>query len=332
MSFWAAVMLAGALLLGLAYRAGPREPRRWRWARHEIPEELDALDGYLEACESEKGVKPGLEKQIAWHDKVGETSEWVLVYFHGFTASRLELDPVPQDIAKSLKANAFYVRFAGHALDDDGHGIAKVSYADWVNDVQQALKVACKLGDKILLMSCSTGGSMATWAAQHMPQAVDALIFLSPNFKINHPLSFMLTNRWARQLMHFVEPPRRGWTGEAWWGEADWERARYVGTMEHDTPAALPVAVAALAARRAPFEEMQIPALFIVDPEDKTVKSQVTKNEVFARWAGAKRLIEMTSRHSNHHVICGNLASPENNTAVLEACQAFVADLEADRL
>lgn len=331
MPFWAVVVLAG-VLLALAYRLGPREPRRWRWARHDIPEELGALDGYLEKCEAGKGIKPGLEKQITWHDEVGKTSEWVLVYFHGFTASRLELDPVPQELAKSLKANAYYVRFAGHALDDSGEGIAKVTYADWVNDVQQALKVACKLGDKVLLMSCSMGGSMATWAAQNMPQALDAMIFVAPNYKINNPLSFLLTNRWARQLMAVVEPPRRGWTGEPWWGEAEWERARYVGTMEHDSPAALPVAVAALAARRAPIDDMDIPALFLLDPADKTVSSKVTQTEVFPRWRGAKRMIEMSCDHSNRHVICGNLASPNNNSIVLKACQDFIADLEAKRL
>ncbi len=332
MSFWAVVIVAAILLLGLAYRLGPREPRRWRWARHDIPEEPEALDAYLKDCEAGKGIKPGLEKQIVWYDEVGKPSEWVLVYLHGFTASRLELDPVPQELAKSLKANAYYVRFAGHGLDDNGTGIAKVTYADWINDVQQALRVGCKLGDKTLLMSCSTGGSLATWAVQHMPQAVDASIFIAPNFQINHPMSFLLTTRWARQLMRLVEPPRRGWVGEPWWGEAEWERARYIGTMEHDTAAALPVAVAALAARRAPFEEMTTPALFMLDPSDKTVKSSVTTQGVIPRWAAPKRLIEVASEHSNRHVICGNLASPKNNTLVLNACEEFVADLEAGRL
>lgn len=332
MSFWAVLILAAVLLLGLAYRLGPREPRRWRWARHEIPEEPEALDAYLQNCEAGKGIKPGLEKQIVWNDEVGKPSEWVLVYFHGFTASRLELDPVPQGLAKSLKANAYYVRFAGHCLDDDGEGIAKVTYADWINDVQQALKVGCKLGDKILLMSCSMGSSMATWATQHMPQAVDAAIFIAPNYQINHPLSFLMTNRWARQLMKLSQPKRRGWTGEPWWSEADWERARYIGTMEHDTSAALPVAVAALMAKRAPFEEIEIPALFMLDPADKTVKSDVTTKQVFPRWSGPKRLIEVTCEHSNRHVICGNLASPNNNELVLSACKEFVADCEAGKL
>lgn len=327
MASWAIVALGLVLALLLVYAAGPREPRRWRWARHQIPEDSRALGDYLAGCEAGKGIKQGLEKQIEWYAEPGAPSEVVLVYFHGFTASRFELDPVPRQLAKALKANAYYVRFAGHGLDDNGHGIAKVRYADWVNDVQQALKVACKLGNKIVLMSCSTGGSMATWAAQHMPQPLSALIFVSPNYQINHPLAFLLTNPWARALSKLVEPPRRGWTGEPWWTPEDWQRAAYIGTMEHDTPAVFPVAIAALIARRAPFEDMTTPALFLIDPEDKTVRSSVTQRQVYPRWAGPKRLVELTCDHTNHHVLCGNLASPRTNEAVLKACKSFVEDV-----
>lgn len=332
MASWAYLVLGLVLALALIYAAGPREPRRWRWARHQIPEDPQDLDAYLAGCEAGKGIKPGLEKQIDWIGEPGQRSTRVLVYFHGFTASRYELDPVPQQFAKALEANAYYVRFAGHCLDDDGHGIAKVRYADWVNDVQQALKVACKLGDEIIVMSCSTGGSMATWAAQHMPKPLAALIFVSPNYQINNPLAFLLTNPWARALGALVEPPRRGWTGEDWWTPEDWQRAAYIGTMEHDSPAVFPVAVAALTARRAPFEEIKTPALFLLDPADKTVRSSVTQKTVFPRWGGPKRLLAITCDHSNRHVLCGKLASPRTNAVVLQACCDFIADLQADKL
>ncbi len=142
----------------------------------------------------------------------------------------------------------------------------------------------------------------------------------------------MLTNPWARALSKLVEPPRRGWTGEPWWRPEHWQRAAYIGTMEHDTPAVFPVAIAALTARRAPFEDMKTPALFLVDPGDKTVRAAVTQRQVFPRWAGPKRLIEIKCDHTNRHVLCGDLASPRTNDAVLEACKTFVDDLLAERL
>jgi pimeloyl-ACP methyl ester carboxylesterase len=76
-----------------------------------------------------------------------------------------------------------------------------------------------------------------------------------------------------------------------------------------------------------PFEQIDIPALFIYHPDDQVVDQSATA-EVAKRWGGpAEVLVIAASDDPSNHVIAGDIISPSNNDAVASAIAAFVRGL-----
>jgi len=53
-------------------------------------------------------------------------------------------------------------------------------------------------------MSTSTGGTMALALAGDYPADVFALINMSPNIAVTHPLAFLANNPWGLQIARIV--------------------------------------------------------------------------------------------------------------------------------
>ena len=174
--------------------AGPRvaveEPRN----RVELPDDLDA---YLLASESRfAGLTPGTEKVIRWADASERAvTPWSVVYLHGFSASRQETAPLADSVAAHLGANLFYTRLTGHGLPGE------------------ALAIGRRLGERVLVVGTSTGGTLASWLATDPDWAasIGAMVLISPNFGPRDPRSDMLLWPWGRQLARAVIGEWRSW-------------------------------------------------------------------------------------------------------------------------
>jgi pimeloyl-ACP methyl ester carboxylesterase len=58
------------------------------------------------------------------------------------------------------------------------------------------LAIGRQLGNKVIIMGTSTGGTNALQLAAAYPNDVEALILLSPNIAINDPNAWLLNNPW----------------------------------------------------------------------------------------------------------------------------------------
>jgi alpha-beta hydrolase superfamily lysophospholipase len=65
---------------------------------------------------------------------------------------------------------------------------------------KEALMVARTLGKKVIIMSTSTGGTLALKLASDFPEYVDGLILYSPNIRINNMGAFLLSKPWGLQI------------------------------------------------------------------------------------------------------------------------------------
>ena len=74
----------------------------------------------------------GAEKKIFWANGKQEQSEYSIVYIHGFSASRPEMVPLGDLVAKDLRANIFYTRLTGHARPPEAFSQANAN--DWLNE------------------------------------------------------------------------------------------------------------------------------------------------------------------------------------------------------
>jgi len=80
------------------------------------------LDAYLAQSESViPNLVTGVEKEIIWRDPVTKAKTPIaVIYIHGFSATKMEIRPVPEKLAEALGANLFFTRLTGHGRDGIG--------------------------------------------------------------------------------------------------------------------------------------------------------------------------------------------------------------------
>ncbi len=285
------------------------------------------LDAYLAKQESAVAdLRPGANKQIVWADPSSKAKKRLsIVYIHGFSASLEEIRPVPDLIARSLDANLFYTRLRGHGRD--GAAMAEATVNNWFNDVAEALAVGRALGDKVVVVSTSTGGTLASWAASRpdLMENVAGMVMVSPNYAVQSPGAEMLTIPWGRHILPLIAGAERSFEPKndeqaKWW------------TTKYPSVALLPMQASVEHTRALPFEGFKIPALFIFHPDDGVVKSDVTR-EVAKRWgkeSGTPSDIHEieSSQDTFHHVIAGRILSPDNTQPVANKAIEWIRALQ----
>jgi len=192
------------IVILVVWLAGPRLPRMEPGrVLPEIPVGIDSIEAYVRQQEARLPVKPGNESIILWGDSVGRQTPWVLLYLHGFSASRYEGYPVTHDFVREFGVNAYLPRLAGHGLWTE-EPLLDMTPASLYDSAKEALVVAHRLGQKVLVMGTSTGGTLALMLAADFPQFVDALVLYSPNIKIKNPLAPILSGPWGLQISRAV--------------------------------------------------------------------------------------------------------------------------------
>src|SRR5687768_3509182 len=99
------VMLVGVYFLG-------PEPETPRLSRDmptvpSVPEELNA---FVRSVDAGHVVKPGNESEIVWYDSSKSKTEYSILYLHGFSASKMEGDPVHRQFARKFGCNLYLPR------------------------------------------------------------------------------------------------------------------------------------------------------------------------------------------------------------------------------
>ncbi|WP_176559371.1 alpha/beta hydrolase [Rubellimicrobium roseum] len=263
---------------------------------------LTEIDGWL--AEREAGahaLRPRCEKRVGWAEGPKRTP-WSVVYIHGFSASRRELSPYPERVAEELGANFYGMRLTGHG--QDGAAMAQASLTAWRADLSEALAIGRALGDRVLAISCSTGGTLLTLALAG-GEEVAAAVMVSPNYgvkarRLQAMLDAPLASRWAPLVM-------RGEVGGPM--EAD---ASGIWTPRYPVRAYAPMAEAVRAVRRADLDAIRAPALFAYSEADQIVDAGLT-TAVMRRWSGPVRRVILHPGPGDDpkaHVMAGDVKSP----------------------
>ncbi|MCW3466831.1 alpha/beta hydrolase [Chitinophaga nivalis] len=168
-----------------------------------VPQEAGALMQYVQQREAAHRLKPDNEARIIWHDTTHRKTPYAVVYLHGFSASQKEGDPVHLDFARRFGCNLYLSRLDGHGIDTSDPLLHMTAAGLW-KDAEAALSVGKALGDKVILMTTSTGGTLGLMLAAAYPNDVYALINMSPNIAINDKLAFLVNDHWGLQLARLV--------------------------------------------------------------------------------------------------------------------------------
>ncbi|MDY0903499.1 alpha/beta hydrolase [Pedobacter sp. CFBP9032] len=196
------VLIGFSVLIIAGYLLGPKPKKpMYDTSLASVPDIQD-LDDYVSAMEKANKLKPGNEAEIVWADSSHQQTEYAVVYLHGFSASKMEGNPVHLNLAKALNANLYLARLADHGVDT----VAPMQYftADrlWETS-KQAYAIGQKLGKKVILVGTSTGGTAALKLASTYPK-INSLILMSPNVAINDRNAWLLNDPWGLQIARRV--------------------------------------------------------------------------------------------------------------------------------
>ncbi|HBL77756.1 MAG: hypothetical protein A2W90_02385 [Bacteroidetes bacterium GWF2_42_66] len=195
------ILLILILLPFLIYRLGP-QPERPRLT-DQLPEvgcTIDNIEHFIQEKESKLPLKPDNESRIFWNnDSLKEKTDWCLLYLHGFSASWYEGHPTHQNFAKRFGMNAYLPRLADHGIVTD-EPLLNMTPDNLYESAKEALIMAHILGEKVVIMATSTGGTLTLKLAAEFPEMIDGLILLSPNIRINNSKAFLLSGPWGLQI------------------------------------------------------------------------------------------------------------------------------------
>lgn len=198
---WLGILL---VILIIVYFLGP-QPALPKYTNElpNIPSEAAQLEKYIADNEARHKLKPDNEARIIWlNDSAKEKTEYAIVYLHGFSASQEEGDPVHYEFAKKFGCNLYLSRLADHGIDTTDALANYTAEKSWRSAVE-AYAIGKQLGKKVILMSTSTGGTLALKLCAEFPD-IAANIMMSPNIAIDDPNAWLLNNNWGLQIAHIV--------------------------------------------------------------------------------------------------------------------------------
>lgn len=269
------------------------------------------LDAWLEEEErSFPDITPRTEKHVVWAGAKGDKTPISVVYLHGFSGSAVDIKPVPDKVAWKLGANVFFARLTGHGLD--GESLAAATPENWLEDTAEALAIGRRLGETVLVIGTSTGGTLATIAAADpvLSEDIAGIVLVSPNFRLKSTqariFDFGFAPIWAPLLTgpeYSLAPTSK-------------DHATY-WTMSYPIAALFNLTTLTRAAQTLDLTELDIPLLVLYSPEDQVVDAAFTAS-FLQNWGGPVRWerLSMTERDDpRSHMITGDIRSPTQTEA-----------------
>jgi alpha-beta hydrolase superfamily lysophospholipase len=311
------IVLAALALLAVLALLGPRARFEGSWVEPSLGPDLDS---YLAAEEAVvPNLRAGEAKSVAWAEPgAREPTPLSLVYLHGFSADRHEVEPLVSDLAGDLGANVYFARLSGHGRD--GVALGEATVADWLADASEAVAIGARIGERVVLLGTSTGGTLALWAAAQPEagQRIAALVLISPNLGLRDASTRVLTWPWGGAIARAVAGPERCFEPESPEQALHW-------TVCYPTSALLPMMALVQHVRSVDLASVRVPSLLIYSTEDQVVNAQETAR-VLGALGGEGPTVHVVAGSGDpaEHVIAGSIMSPGTTDAVRERILEFL--------
>ena len=305
-------------LVAVVYLMGPQAEVDESVTAPKLP---DNLNSYLWVTESQYDLRPDTEKKIVWSNpRSPQTTPYSIVYLHGFSASRQEIDPFCEQLAFELRANLFLTRLAGHGRDGEAMGEPEVR--DWLRDALEAYAIGERLGRKVIVVGSDTGATLALWLAlREEVENLKALVLFSPHFSPRNKLSGLAAGPWGDQITRLIvgthhefipETPEhaRGWTTRY--------RSEAIPTM---------MGLVKLV-ERLKLQKLTTPTFIAYSTNDKVVDI----SRIEQRFAELGTLFKVLVPYDepgdpSYHVLAGRILSPRNTEPLLAEVSQFLSKL-----
>jgi len=165
----------------------------------QLPSTPEKTEEWIINKEASFSIKPDNEARIIWfNDSIKTKTPYSLVYLHGFSSSQEDGDPIHLQMAKRYGMNLYLSRLADHGLISPDPLLGFTASSVW-NDAKEALAIGSRIGDRVILLSTSTGGTLSLMLCSRFPD-IAGQILLSPNIAIKDPSAWLLNNHWGLNI------------------------------------------------------------------------------------------------------------------------------------
>ena len=290
---------------------GPRPSQEYTVSLPQLPADLD---NYLNEKENKfDDLKPETKKQIIWASPAKEKTKLSVVYVHGFSGTHKITSPTFRNIAKQLNANLYLARLSGHGRTPDA--MAEPNLQDWINDTAEAIAIGKAIGEKLILISLSTGTTLVSMILAEQPNVADVLINMAPNFNPADPAAQLIVGPWGASLPSIV-------IGTYNKGKPKNELHDKFSTQNYHTNSLVTMMLAVQASNEGDYSQVQTPTLWLYSEKDKTVSIDAMK-EIIDRWGSPMNEV-LTVDKADGHVITGEIMSPASTKDVEQMVISFV--------
>lgn len=202
--------------------------------------------------------------------------------------------------------------------------MAEATANDWLNDTIEAVEIGKRLGDKVIVIGTSTGGTLATWQALQTDNddEVLAYILMSPNFGLKDWSGEILTWPWAEQIVPLIVG-----------AEYEWKplnpKHAYYWTEKYPSTALVTMMSLVKFVRESRLESLKKPMLVIYSPNDQVVNAQATER-IYPRFSSAikKMVARPESENPEHHVLAGDILAPGDTQAIAHIILEFISQVQ----
>ena len=247
-------------------------------------------------------LRQNIGKKILWAGKPSQKTSLSIVFIHGFSATRVELSPVIEKVAKSIGANIFFTRLTGHG--QDGIALSHATFDDWISDTNEAIRIGEVIGDEVILIGSSTGCSLIHCILE-VQKKVKSVIYVSPNFGPSSYKGHFLRLPGAKWFIPLILGNEHAFTPK------NSEHAR-CWTTRYPTKALFPVKDAVVAASLVSHSKIKLPILFWFSDYDKVVSPKATRRIISKMGNNVdvfNPIVSLEDDPSKHGVL-GDILSP----------------------
>ncbi|MBW2960580.1 alpha/beta hydrolase [Mesonia aestuariivivens] len=159
---------------------------------------LNKLDEYIASKEaSVNDLKPNNEAHIIW-EKEYQKTPISIVYLHGFGASSKEGEPVISKLAEKFGWNLYMSRLQSHGIAAED-AFKSLTPENYIASAQEALAIGRKIGEKVLLVSTSTGGTLSLILASENKELAGVIMY-SPFIGLKNPAMAAITQPGGKEF------------------------------------------------------------------------------------------------------------------------------------
>ncbi len=320
---WLSALLVLSLLLAAPWVSGRLfvfEPEPTPELQVAVTQATD-LDAYLREVEARASAQDQLQiradqaKAIRWVRGPGQLTDLAIVYIHGFSASRLELEPGISKLADRLGANLYATRLRAHGMEV-GEAFAHVRAQDWVSDVREAILIARRIGRRVLVMGTSTGAPLAIFAAKENPDLVGAII-MSPNYGIQKRGGGLLAGPLGPTIARLALGSHREWQAQ------NAEHARR-WTTRYPSVGVVAMMDWVRWLETQDLRELRVPVFTLYSKRDRVVRVDLIEERAPEFTAPGSQLMEWG--RANRHELASAAFNPELIDELVEIWRVWIVE------